>query len=234
MTSRGPTGLCRRRHALRRLLFFTAFLPFASAGHSPLSAQEQPGLRILERQVRLTLDESGEYRVVEAMRVRLEAIPADSAQALAPLPLLLLQEDAVGARGVGGDVPPRQVIRDENRLAIVGPVPGPSFEIAVTYRLRPGAGVLALGSAAAVDELAVFVDRGRIEVRPDPVFAREADVGPAAQPSLQLVARDLSAGSTLQLGLISRRTGWRERFVVSFVTLLAAIFAGIWAWRRAN
>jgi hypothetical protein len=201
-----------------------AFLQLASPGSSILCAQQGPGLRILERQVRLTLDESGDYRVIDAMRVRLDV----------PLPLVVLQDDAGGARGLGGDVSPRQVIRDGNQLAVVGTVPRPTFEVGMTYTLPPGARALILSSPAAVDELSVFVDRGRITVRPEGGLLRQEDAGSASQPSLNYVASDLPAGSALQLAIASRRTGWRERFAVLIASLLAATVAGIWAWRRAD
>jgi hypothetical protein len=219
---------------LRRLFFCTAFVQVGAAAASGLRAQDEAAVRILERQVRLTLDESGEYRVIEAMRVRFEPAESGPVTASAPLPLIVLQDEALGARGLGGDVPPRRVIREENRLAIVGSIPQSPFEVAVTYQLPRDATLLALSSAAPVDELAVFVDRGRIEVRPDRAFVREEDVGPASQPSFSYVARDVPIGGTLHLGLVSDRTGWRERFGVLIATALAAAVAGIWAWRRGN
>jgi hypothetical protein len=227
-------GLHRRRCTLRRFLFLAAFLQLASPGSSILCAQQGPGLRILERQVRLTLDESGDYRVIDAMRVRLDLARPDSLVLSVPLPLVVLQDDAGGARGLGGDVSPRQVIRDGNQLAVVGTVPRPTFEVGMTYTLPPGARALILSSPAAVDELSVFVDRGRITVRPEGGLLRQEDAGSASQPSLNYVASDLPAGSALQLAIASRRTGWRERFAVLIASLLAATVAGIWAWRRAD
>lgn len=218
---------------LRRLLLFTALLQFAAPVVSTLLGQEAQELRILERQVRLTLDDSGEYRVIDAMRVRLAAGQSGSLATPLPLPLIVLQEEAEGARGLGGDVSPTQVARDGNELVIVGAIPSPTFEVGVTYRLPRDVEALALSSAAPVDELAVFVDRGRISVRAEGGLVREGDLGTASQTSLNYVARDLAAGTTLRLTIVSRRTGWRERLGVLIATLLATGAAGIWAWSRA-
>lgn len=206
----------------------------ASAVDSTLAAQDVPELRILERQIRLTLDEGGAYRVIEAMRIRVETDRTDSIALSAPLPLIVIQDEAAGARGLGGDVSPRQVVRDGNVLAIVGAIPRTTFEVGVTYRLPADAQALVLSSGAAVDELDVFVDRGRIVVRPEGALVREADVGPASQPSLDYAARDLPAGSVLRIDIIKRRTGWRARFAVLVTSLFAAGVAGIWAWRRVD
>jgi hypothetical protein len=206
----------------------------ALPANSTICAQQGLGLRILERQVRLTLDEGGEYRVIEVVRVRLEVVEPDSFALSVPLPLVVLQEEAVGARGLGGDVSPRQVVRVGNQLAVVGTIPRPTFEVGVTYRLPPGVGSLVLSSASAVDELNVFVDRGRIAVRPEGRLVRQEDIAPASQPSLNYMAGDLSAGSVLRLAIISRRTAWPERMAVLIATLFAATVAAIWAWRRAD
>jgi hypothetical protein len=198
-----------------------------------LRAQQAPGLRILDRQVRLTLDEGGDYRVIDALRVRLDVARAEALVLSAPLPLIVIQEDAVDARGLGGDVAPRQVVRAGNEVAVVGEIPRPTFEVGLTYRLPPDVQALVLSSAAAVDELSVFVDRGRIAVRPQGDLVRQEDIGPASQPSLNFVASDLPDGSSLRLTIVSRRSGWRERFAVLIATLFAASVAGVWAWRRA-
>jgi hypothetical protein len=227
-------GPGRRRVTLRRFLFFTALLPLAAAGSSTLSAQDGPRLRILERQIRLTLDDGGEYRVIDAMRIRLDSGLPDSLAPSVPLPLIVLQEDAVGARGLGGDVSPSQVVREGNELAVVGAIPQPTFEVGVTYRLPPSAQALLVSSAAPVDELHVFVDRGRIAVRPQGALMREEDVGSASQPSVNFVARDLPAGSALRVDIVAGAIGWRERFAVLVAALLAAAVAGVWAWRRAE
>jgi hypothetical protein len=215
-------------------LIFAVLFQLGSVGDSTLRAQDAPRLRILERQVRLTLDEGGDYRVIDAMRIRLDTGGPVSIAPSEPLPLIVLQDEAVGARGLGGDVSPRQVVRDGNELAIVGTIPQPTFEVGVTYRLPADAQGLVVSSAAAVDELGVFVDRGRITVRPEGALVREDDVGPASQPSLNYVARDLPAGSTLRLDIVSGRTGWRERVAVLVASLFAASVAGIWAWRRVD
>ncbi|MGD2218074.1 MAG: hypothetical protein PVJ64_15055 [Gemmatimonadales bacterium] len=224
----------RRRWTLRRLFFFSALFHMASAAQVTLAAQQVPDLRILERQVRLTLDEGGEYRVIDAMRVRLAAGQPDSLAPSLPLPLVVLQEEAVGARGLGGDLSPRQVVRDGNHLTLVGAIPRPVFEVGATYRLPSDVRSLVLRSAAAVDELSVFVDRGRIAVRPEGGLARQEDVGSPSQPSLNYVAANLPADSEVRIAIISRRTGWRERFAVLIATLFAAGVAGIWVWRRAD
>jgi hypothetical protein len=232
--ARRAVGPGRRRVTLRRFLFCTALLPLAAAESSTLSAQDGPSLRILERQIRLTLDEGGAYRVIDAMRVRLDFGIPDSLAPSVPLPLIVLQENAVGARGLGGDVAPTQVVREGNGLAVVGPIPRPTFEVGVTYGLPPSAQALFVSSAAAVDELHVFVDRGRIAVRPKGALVREEDVGSASQPSLDFVARDLAAGSALRIDIVAGTIGWRERFAVLLTALLAAAVAGVRAWRRAD
>lgn len=234
MKARWATEPRRRRITLRRLLIFCVLLQFASAGDSRLRAQDVPRLRILERQVRLTLDEGGDYRVIDAMRILLDTGGPVSLAPSQPLALIVLQEEAVGARGLGGDVSPRQIVRDGNELAVVGAIPQPTFEVGVTYMLPSDVQGLVVSSAAAVDELGVFVDRGRITVRPEGALVREDDVGPASQPSLNYVARDLPAGSTLRFDIVSDRTGWRERVAVLVASLFAATVAGIWAWRRAD
>lgn len=232
MKAREAVGSSRRRPTLRRFLFFSA-LPFlALPSHTPLFAQQRPGLRILERQVRLTVDEGGDYRVIDALHVHLDPDGRDSrARAL---PLLTLQPEAIDARGLGGDVSPLQVVREGESLVLVGEIPRPTFQVGVTYRLPPDTRALILRGAAAVDELSVFVDRGRIAVRPDAGLERQEDVGTAAQPSLYYTARDVPAGSALRLAIVSQRTGWRERFAVLISSLLATGLAGIWAWRRSD
>ncbi|UCC82701.1 MAG: hypothetical protein JSW46_17270 [Gemmatimonadota bacterium] len=211
-----------------------ALLPLGAPGCSTLRAQQAPGLRILERQVRLTLDEGGDYRVIDAMRVRLDVVQSDPLVVSVPLPLIVIQQVAVDARGLGGDVSPRQVVRAGNQVAVIGAIPRPTFEVGVTYRLPPGVEALVLSSAAAVDTLSVFVDRGRIAVRPEGILLRREDKGPASQPSLNYVASDLPEGSAVRLTIISRRTGWRERLAVLIATLFAAAVAGVWAWRRSG
>ncbi|NIN72861.1 MAG: hypothetical protein GTO46_13230 [Gemmatimonadetes bacterium] len=201
---------------------------------STLRAQQAPGLRILDRQVRLTLDEGGDYRVIDALRVRLDVALPEAFVLPVPLPIIVIQEEAVDARGLGGDVSPRQVVRAGNEVVVVGEIPRPTFELGLTYRLPSDVEALVLRSAAAVDELSIFVDRGRIAVRPQGGLVRQEDVGPASQPSLNFVASDLPDGSSLRLTIISRRSGWRERFAVLIATLLAAAVAGVWAWRRSG
>lgn len=104
----------------------------------------------------------------------------------------------------------------------------------MTYRLPPKTQALVVSSAAPVDEVSVFVDRGRLAVRARGALVREEDVGPASQPSLSYVARDVAAGSALRLDIIQSGTGWRERFAVLSGVLLAATVAGVWAWRRVQ
>ncbi len=234
MKAPGAAGSCRRRCQLRRFLFLAALLHCLSHGDSALHAQQPPGLRILERQVRLTLDERGDYRVIDAMLVRLDMAQSDPFVLSAPLPLVAVQAEALDARGLGGDVSPRQLAQVGDQLAVVGAIPRQTFEVGMTYRLRHGVEALVLSSSAAVDELSVFVDRGRIRVRPEGGLVRREDIGPASQPSLSYVASDLPEGSTLRLSIVSLRTGWRARFAVLIATLLAAGFAGVWAWRRAG
>jgi hypothetical protein len=231
---REVTGFDRRCCTLRRFLFLVAVLLLARPGDSRVHAQQVPARRIIERQVRLTLDENGDYRVIDAMRVRLDAAQNDTLILSVPLPLVVIQEEAVDARGLGGDVSPRQVVRDGNRLAVIGAIPGPTFQIGMTYRLPPDVGALILTSPVAVDELSVFVDRGRIAVRPEAGLVRQEDVGPASQPRLNFSASDLPDGAALRLTIVSSRTGWRERFAVLIATLFAATIAGVWGWRRAG
>jgi hypothetical protein len=216
-------------------LLLSALCQLATVDSSTLRAQDAPPLRILERQIRMTLDEGGGYRVIDAMRVRLGPGRPDSLDPAAlPLPIVLLQEEAVDARGLGGDVSSSQVVRDGNVLAIAGPIPRPAFEVGVTYRLPPNARALIVSSAAPVEKVSVFVDRGRLAVRPRGSFVREEDVGAASQPSLSYVARDVAAGSALRLDIVQSGTGWRERFAVLIAALFAATVAGVWAWRRVE
>ncbi len=234
MTRRAPPSPCRRRRTLRRLFYCATLLPLVTQGPTGLHAQDESAPRILERQIRLTLDESGEYRVIEALLVQHEQQALDPAAPSRPMPLLALQDEATGARGLGGDVPPRRVVREGNRLVIVGEVPRPVFEIAVTYRLPRDVPALVLRAVPPVDALTVFVDRGRVEARPEAGLLREEDVGPASQPSVKYAAGAVPAGGTLRIRLTADRTEWRERFGVMAVTLVAAATAGFWVWRRSD
>ena len=195
-----------------------------------VNAQEvRPVGRILERSVRLTLDETGDYRVIDAMRVLIAL--GDSSMGAGPVALFLLPEEASAVRGLGGDIAPRQIVRDGPRLVIVGTLPGPEVEVAATYRLPRTAASLVLQAVAPVDELAVYVDRGRIHVRPDGTLRREADEGPRSRPSRRYVARDLESNQSVRLAFVSRRLGWRERLVVVLASILAAAWVGARAWR---
>ncbi len=214
---------------LRRLLFCPALLAGLAPATPAAYPQAAPAPRILERRVRLTLDDTGEYRAIEALRVAIGT--AEGSVWREPVPLLVLQEQAAGAQGLGGDVSPRQVVRDGERLAVVGMLPGPVFEVAATYRLPREATALVLQAVVPVDELVIYVDRGRIGLRPDAALATVADAGAPARPSRQFVASALPAGRRVLLGLRGGRTGWRQRLAVLVASSMLAGLAGVWAWR---
>jgi hypothetical protein len=175
------------------------------------------------------LDDTGDYRLIEALRVQ----PGDS-MGVGVLPVIALPEQATDLRGLGGDIAPRQVVHDGGRMALIQPIPLRVIEVAATYRLPRRANSLVLRSDLPVEELVVFIDRGRVEARPDRSLAREGVVGSASQPYLKYVARQLPPGAPVRFALASHRVGWRQRLAVLVASALAVGAAATWIWRGVD
>ena len=113
---------CRWHRMGRRLFFLHCSLVVVGlllALPARTGAQELPSARILQRQARVMRNESGMYRVVEAMLVELDReVPLDF---VLPEPLGLVVVNAVtgSVMGIGGDVPVTQIVFDEPQIAII-------------------------------------------------------------------------------------------------------------------
>jgi hypothetical protein len=224
----------RRRHALWRLFFLQAALvavaPTAVATGS--AQQDSVPLRILERRLRVTRDAQGDYRVVESIFVRIETA-SETPELPEPLALVELQPGADNVRGLGGDVAPGQVAFLAPLVVLSGLLPQRDVQLAFTYRLSRSALSLVLTTPREVRALLVEVDKGSLEVRPDPALTRDADGGAPSRPHRTYVADELAPGTTLTLEFVSSRVDPRQRFAVLVLTSLLALAAAVWVWRRA-
>jgi hypothetical protein len=228
--------LLGRRGVLRRSFFCLIGLGFASClgGFSASArAQDTTAIRILERRVRLTRSEAGEYRLLEALQVRL-ASAEHAVDSSAPLPLITLPVGASEVLGLGGDLPPARVTRDDGKLVVVGRIPTRSLQVAFTYLLPASATAVELLADWPVDELRVYVDRGVVEASPDPALTSQGEVGPAEQPRLSYTASNLAAERGVRLSFRSGGVGWRQRLGVLLATTFAAVAALLWAWLRRH
>lgn len=201
---------------------------------SRASAQDRPSARILRREVRVTRGMTGNYRVIEALRLWVEPAPGDTGVAARRVPLLRLQDVADGVVGIGGDVDPSRVQYDPPGLTLAAPIEGEAFQVIATYYLPPGVPVVELRAALPADTLIVEIARGSIEARVDRALTRAGVVGSASRPRVKYVARGVAADSTVRIRLGSHRTGWRERLGVLVSTALAACLAAAWTWRRGR
>ena len=224
----------RRRHALWRLFFLqVALLAVASVAiaNDPLGQGPVPA-RILERRLRVTRDAQGGYRVIESLLVRVET-DSEVPELSEPIPLVRLQEGAEEVRGLGGDVTARQVIFFEPLVALSGPLPQRDVRLAFTYLLPASAPSLVLAAEREVLSLIVEVDKGGLDVRPDPALRRDADGGAPSRPHRTYVADNLAPGAAFTFQFTACRVDARQRFAVLFLTALLASAAAVWVWRRA-
>jgi hypothetical protein len=228
----------RRWHGMGRRLFFlpccatTACLSMTAPASS--NAQDMPSVKILQRQARLMRNETGMYRVIEAMLIELDReIPPEF---VLPEPLGLVEVNAVvgSVMGIGGDVPVTQIVYDEPRIAIVGPVGARVLEIAVTYALPQDARGFEFNALWPVDAFLVEVDRGSIDARPSGGLSAPEAGGTDERPVLRYEASALSAGQAVGFTFFSSRVRWAERIAVLLACSVAAGAACLVVWRRES
>ncbi len=235
MISRGKSSERRRRFVPRRLFLFTAFLPISLPAVTLGGAARQPqgpAATVLTRQVRLTRDAAGDYRVFESLSVSLGDPVGWAASDSAPLALIMLPIVADGFRMLGGDLAPVQVGLERSRLTVVGPIASEPFQILFMYRLPATARTVGLGAEVPVEELVLEIEKGSVDARVGGAFTREADVGPPTRPYRSYVARQLRSNEVPSIELLNRGTDGRQRFAVLVATALAASAAAAYIWRR--
>jgi hypothetical protein len=223
----------RRRRALRRLFLFAGIVAAPAYGvvtAAESRGQDDPGIRILKRQARITRDAAGRYRFIESLLVRANPGGADSTPAT-PLRLVRLAL-ADGVRGLGGDVGPGQLLYDAPYLTIADLVGPGEFQVVFTYVVSAGVKSVEMEAAAPLDELILEIQRGSVTARPDPRFVPDGEAGPQARPFRRYVARQLPAGAALSVEFVERRVDWRQRLAVSFGTAVAVALVVVWVWRR--
>ncbi len=227
---------CRWHRMGRRLFFLHCSLVVVGlllALPARTGAQELPSARILQRQARVMRNESGMYRVIEAMLIELDReVPADF---VLPEPLGLVVVKAVtgSVMGIGGDVPVTQIVYDEPQITIVGPVGLRTLEIAVTYALARDAAKLEFTAPLPVEEFLVEIDRGSIDFLPAGRLSEGDAGGTDERPVVRYEATTLEAGEVVGLNFSSSHVSWQQRIAVLIAIGLTAIAAGVAVWRRA-
>jgi hypothetical protein len=228
----------RRSYAHRRLFSFCAPLLMGLASlsldaqaHPQNEPQDDPQARLLTRQLRLTRDAAGDYRIVESLIVSLGGY-GEGAVLSEPLMLVTLPESADQLRELAGELAPDQIGRDGNGLTVVGPIPGEEFQIVFGYRLPAATEEIEFVAEMPVDELVVEIDKGSLDARPQRGLVPTGDGGAAARPYRKYTAHDLAAGAVIAVRLLDGRIDWRQRFAVLMGTGLAAVAAAGWVWRR--
>ena len=187
----------------------------------------------MQREVRLTRDMTGVYRVLEAIDLRLGRAPSlEGTDETSELTLLRLQDVAVEVLGMGGDLPPTAVRFDRPDVIVTGiPVARGLVQIILSYELPADADRLALTGALPTEQLAVSIARGNIEARPDSRLVPAGPAGSVARPRVRYLAEALPADSAIQIELRRSRITWRDRLAALIATTLAVTLACAWAWR---
>ncbi len=228
------SSACRRGIGLWRLFFFYTLLLLApSCGLFATAAAAQNSLtaQIIRRQVRVTRDSEGAYRVIESLLVLLEESVGDAPLLSDPLPLVRLQGAADAVRGLGGDVAPGQVTYDPPLLRVAGPIARRDFQVAFTYRLPAASTSLELAAEVGIEELIVEVDKGGVEARMDGSLVPDGEGGAPSRPYRRYLADGVPPHTVVSLKLVSHRTDGRQRLAVLIFTALAAAAAGVYVWR---
>ena len=227
--------LGRRGSSLRRLFFWPVLLLAAPGLAAPPNGQDAPpSARIGRRQVRLIRDASGDYRVVEAFELSILDESVRAGLLLAdPLPAIRLQPEAQNVMRVGGDVGPDQVRYEPPQLTVFGPIPAPTFQVVITYRLPADATRLEIVGEWPTDELTVEIARGNVEARVDGALELAGRSAPPSRPTLKYAGGDIEARRVVLIRFPTRAVGWRDRLAVLLATGLAAGAALFWAARRA-
>ena len=206
-------------------------LPAVSmSGPADAYGQGDQEIRILERQARITRDQSGRYRIIESLLVTV----GDGATRVGPGgPLRLVRLNAADeVRGLGGDVGPQQVVYDPPYLTIVGVIGSGEFQVVFTYVLPEGTMAVDMAAAAPLDEFILEIQRGGVTAHPDPQFRPNGEGGPEARPYRRYVAQQPPVGRALTVEFIERRVDWRQRLAVFLGTAFAIAAAMVWVWRR--
>jgi hypothetical protein len=212
-------------------LHFLALIVASQAFALTAPDQGPTPARILERRLRLTRDAGGGYRVIESLLVRVET-DSEVPEPSEPIPLVRLQEGAEGVRGLGGDVAARQVIIFAPLVALNGPLPRREIRLAFTYLLPASASSLVVAAESEVGSLIVEVDKGGLDVRPDPALRRDADGGAPTRPHRTYQIDDLAPNAAFTFEFITSRVDARQRFAVLFLTAFLGLAAAVWVWRR--
>ena len=227
--------MSRRRTTLRRLFFFSLLPMLTMAGSAPAEskAQQHPDARIARRQLRITRDASGDYRVVEAFALSLQTESADDSLMLAePLPAVRLQPEAHTPMRVGGDLGPSQIRFESSTVTVTGSAPSPDFQVIITYRLPPEAGQLEVVGEWPTDELIVEIARGNVEARLGASLEATGPAGPPSRPRRRYETAEIEAGRAVIIEFPDSRVDWRTRTAVFLATLLAGSAALLLIWRR--
>lgn len=230
-----PGLRCSRRcDPFRRLFFWSASAVWlASAlGTLPAYPQSGPSARIERREIRITRDRTGDYRVVEAVQLTVLDERPDADRLLhEPLNVVTLPHRTRNLVQLASDLAGGRVRFDPPHLTLSGPLSGPTVRIVVSYRLPPDVPHLALSSQWPTDEVVVEVARGSVEARLDEAFARVGRTGPPSRPRDRYVARAIEANRRLRVRFMPRRIDWRARTAVILATALAAAAAFYSTWR---
>lgn len=203
------------------------------AGAGPPHAQEDSTPTIVQREVRLTRDMSGVYRVLEAIDLRLgSGSPLDSTLEASDLTLLRLQDVAGAVLGMGGDLPATAVRFDSPDVIVTGvPTARELVQIILSYELPAIADRLVLTGAFPTEQLAISIARGNIEARADSRLAPAGLAGSVSRPRLRYLAHALPADSPVVIELRRSRITWRDRLATLIATSVAVALACVWAWR---
>jgi hypothetical protein len=232
MMTRGGFEPCRRRAALRRLFFFSGLLGATAFSASAQTETTADGIQIVQRQVRVTWDEAGDYRIYEILHARAVADSGVDHASSGPIPLVRLQASVSEARAIGGDVPLSRVVYDRPFLSIVeGDVPDGIFQIGITYVLPRESAAAEFVAVVPVGELVLEVAAGSVEARPDRSLTRVDDGGNDYRPMIRYTTGELAADSTVRLALAATRADWRSRLAVLLATATLAFVVGVRVWR---